>query len=301
MNFATSFSNSFSAVPHLSSSADSETLYDTLYEINPLTEENLITLYARGTIEAGYPFFYQFHSLHCFCLLYTISGNGKVVFTENENSFLLSPATFLFFDCSRPFSLETTAAPWKFKILFAGGGNLPFYLSSTGLENGLMLKDIFSGELLYHFNFFFQSCVDSNIQYKFQDEKNMTNLLVSFLSCYFERQSLVQKVPDYLLEMKQLFDTHYEQKFTLEDLEYRLGISKYRLCREFSSHFAESPIQYLNRVRIFNAKLLLRSTNMKIHEIGAQVGIENTNHFITLFKRFEGITPLLYRETGLLP
>lgn len=301
MDFASEFVNSFSTAPHLASGTDFEVLYDTLYELNPKTEGHLLTLYARGTIDAGYPFLYRFRSLDCFCLLYTVSGNGKVVFSEDNQTFSLSPAAFFFFDCNHPFSLETTSAPWKFKILFAKGGNLPFYLAAAEEKYGFLLKDIFSGELLYHFNLFFQNSAEADIRYKFEDEKNMTNLLVSFLSCHFDRKSLIQKVPDYLLEMKQLFDTHYERKFTLEDLESELGVSKYRLCREFSFHFGESPIQYLNRRRIFYAKLLLRDTNLKIHEIGAQVGIENTNHFITLFKRFEGITPLLYRETRPLP
>lgn len=99
--------------------------------------------------------------------------------------------------------------------------------------------------------------------------------------------------------MKKMFDTHYDQTYSLDDLENSLGISKYRLCREFSNVFHESPIHYLNRVRISNSKLLLQNTNMKIHEIGAQVGIENTNHFINLFKRQEGTTPLIYREMRL--
>ena len=55
-------------------------------------------------------------------------------------------------------------------------------------------------------------------------------------------------------------------------------------------------IKYLNRIRIEKAKELLISTDEKIVEISQMVGIENTNHFIRLFKEKTGVTPLTYRR-----
>lgn len=52
----------------------------------------------------------------------------------------------------------------------------------------------------------------------------------------------------------------------------------------------------MNRIRIEKAKELLISTDEKIVEISQMVGIENTNHFIRLFKEKTGVTPLTYRR-----
>jgi len=49
-------------------------------------------------------------------------------------------------------------------------------------------------------------------------------------------------------------------------------------------------------VRINEAKHMLRFTNLTIHEIGSAVGIDNTTHFINLFKKNAGITPLQFRQ-----
>ena len=88
--------------------------------------------------------------------------------------------------------------------------------------------------------------------------------------------------------------------YSVNMLEKQLGVSKYRLCREFHEVYSLSPIQYLNRRRIEMAEHFLLTTDHKVHVIGAMVGIENTNHFITLFKKFTGTTPQEYRQNKLL-
>ena len=83
-------------------------------------------------------------------------------------------------------------------------------------------------------------------------------------------------VPSYLLSVKNQMDTNYAEPMSLDDLEATYRISRYRICREFSFHFGESPMRYL----------------------GSQVGIENTNHFINLFKKDTGTTPLSFKQAA---
>lgn len=300
MDFKASFLQSLLVPPHLTSNLDDTALFGTLYEINPSTFQQLITIYSRGNIEAGYPFFYSVSKLPCYCFLYTLAGTGKLKSHIDNHAQLLKPSSFVFFDCRTPFTLETAAAPWKFRILFVNGGNLPSYMELLQSQFSCILENVYSSDFLFFLNMIFQESTDKNIIHKIADEKNMTNLCTAFLTEYLTKDNKQERIPSYLLDMKQLFDTQYDKSYSLEELESSLGISKYRLCREFSNYFHESPIQYLNRVRITNSKQLLQNTNLKIHEIGAKVGIENTNHFINLFKRYEGTTPLVYKETRLM-
>ena len=48
-------------------------------------------------------------------------------------------------------------------------------------------------------------------------------------------------IPAYLIEMKDTFDHHYADPFSLDIYQDRYSISKYRLCREFSIRFGEPP------------------------------------------------------------
>lgn len=78
-------------------------------------------------------------------------------------------------------------------------------------------------------------------------------------------------------------------------------VNKFTLIRQFSRYYLDTPLQYLNKVRIDKAKELLLYTHEKIGAIGQTVGIDNTNHFIRLFKEKTGVSPSVYRrETPVL-
>lgn len=104
-----------------------------------------------------------------------------------------------------------------------------------------------------------------------------------------------KKAPSYLADMKSELETRYYEAHTLAEFEEKYRINRYRLCREFKSHYQTPPLQYLHRIRIQSAKSLLAETNLKIHEISYEVGYENVNHFIAHFKKNTGMTPTEYR------
>ncbi len=100
----------------------------------------------------------------------------------------------------------------------------------------------------------------------------------------------------YIHKLKKLLDTRYAEYLTLDLLQEELNINKYRLCRDFSATYHISPLKYLNSVRINTARQMLLDTDHSVVEIGNAVGIPNTTHFIRLFKKETGDTPLKYRQ-----
>lgn len=123
-------------------------------------------------------------------------------------------------------------------------------------------------------------------------------LLTTLLSRLILEHALPgKKVPSYLAAIKSELETCYYESFTLTELSQKHKVNKYRLCREFSDCFQCSPLQYLHRMRVQAAKDLLAETDLKVHEIGYEVGYENVNHFISHFKKTTGMTPGEYRCT----
>ncbi len=125
----------------------------------------------------------------------------------------------------------------------------------------------------------------------------LCHMLLTTLLCQtlLEKTQPAKTVPAYLQAIKSEFESQYYRKYTLEELELKYKKNKYRICREFKDHFHSSPLQYLHRMRIQAAKDLLVETDLKVHEIGYEVGYENANHFITHFKKITGTTPSQYR------
>lgn len=54
--------------------------------------------------------------------------------------------------------------------------------------------------------------------------------------------------------------------------------------------------EYLNRLRIKKARVLIENSSDSITEISGAVGIEDVNYFCRIFKKYSGITPTELRK-----
>lgn len=89
---------------------------------------------------------------------------------------------------------------------------------------------------------------------------------------------------------------HYFAPITLDILAEHLGLNKSYLCTIFKKATKESFCNYTNKVRISEGKKLLKDTNESMTEIALAVGFSSASYFNTIFKKFEGKTPLEYRK-----
>lgn len=98
-----------------------------------------------------------------------------------------------------------------------------------------------------------------------------------------------------LNEIKKYINEHFKENITLAELEKNFFISQSQLCHYFKQQYGISPIQYLIRARIENAKLLLMNTDLSINEVSEESGFSNGNYFSYLFKKYVEQTPVQYR------
>jgi len=103
-----------------------------------------------------------------------------------------------------------------------------------------------------------------------------------------------------LLQTKSYIDEHYAENLSLEQLTRISLMQKSYFMHQFKKYFGTSPIRYLNRVRIENAKLLLVNTDMPVTEIAADVGFNTPAYFSEMFLRDVGFTPSAFRNRNSL-
>nr|WP_082708812.1 helix-turn-helix domain-containing protein [Marinobacterium profundum] len=96
-------------------------------------------------------------------------------------------------------------------------------------------------------------------------------------------------------QVKNYIDEHYREAIGLKSMAADMRISHYYLAHKFKAAVGCSPIQYLIRRRIGEAQSLLINTDLSATEIATMVGYDNSNYFITAFKKVVGITPSNYR------
>ena len=99
-----------------------------------------------------------------------------------------------------------------------------------------------------------------------------------------------------VLEAQNRMEKHFDQGMPLDALASDLGISPRHFKRRFKNATGDSPLAYLQRVRIEAAKRKLETTLENITEITWQVGYEDSNSFRRLFRKYTGLSPREYRE-----
>ena len=85
------------------------------------------------------------------------------------------------------------------------------------------------------------------------------------------------------------------ENITLQELSRIACMSSTSFYRYFKRELGMSPIEFVVNERIKYAKKLLRNPRMHIAEVSYAAGFDDSNYFIRLFKRYEGVTPKQYQ------
>jgi transcriptional regulator GlxA family with amidase domain len=95
--------------------------------------------------------------------------------------------------------------------------------------------------------------------------------------------------------------THFSVANPLEEMARRTGLNERTFNRRFTAATGMSPIAYVQRLRIEDAKRRLERTEASVDEISWQVGYEEPAFFRRLFKRVTGLAPGAYRRRFSIP
>ena len=88
------------------------------------------------------------------------------------------------------------------------------------------------------------------------------------------------------------------REITSATLCREFSCSRSKLSLEFNKFMGKSIRDYINELRIEDAKTLLKHTSLTSTEIAYSVGYTDSNYFSSLFKKSTGLTPLAYRKRG---
>ena len=89
---------------------------------------------------------------------------------------------------------------------------------------------------------------------------------------------------------------NYTSDINLADAAKVCHVSEGYFSRSFKKLTGRSFSEYINFVRLANAKKLLISSALSVTEVGFASGFSSTSYFITKFRRFYGETPYSYRN-----
>jgi len=88
---------------------------------------------------------------------------------------------------------------------------------------------------------------------------------------------------------------NFAKTFALEDPAERVGMSVRNFVRRFKQATGDSPLIYLQKLRVAAAKRMLESNHLSMQEISFAVGYQDVAFFRSLFQRHTGTSPSEYR------
>jgi transcriptional regulator GlxA family with amidase domain len=95
--------------------------------------------------------------------------------------------------------------------------------------------------------------------------------------------------------------THFSLANPVEEMIKRSGLAPRTFKRRFKEATELAPIDYVQRLRVEDAKRRLERTDAPVEEIGWRVGYEDPAFFRRLFKRTTGLSPGSYRRKFRIP
>ncbi|MFD7624036.1 GlxA family transcriptional regulator [Streptomyces sp. NPDC059802] len=100
---------------------------------------------------------------------------------------------------------------------------------------------------------------------------------------------------EFSLSVKRWLDQHLSARYDLPTLAQEFHVSTRTMLRRFGDEAGETPLAYLQTVRVHRARYLLETTDRTVASIAADVGYRDPGAFSGIFARHTGQRPREYR------
>ena len=277
--------------------------------------KNYLYLQSFSYMHSPFDYFTKRTNVDSYLIIYTHEGSGCMEY--EGNTYQLFPGDLVLIDCHLPHYYYTFRESWSHVDMHISGSTMPFlyqefrldnapyieahqystfkedtekllkcYTTPTlhrGLEISNILQSILTHMILTH-------------QTELSKKSYITDSSLKYLHIANQERTYSSQNMPYLIKYMQ----NHQENLTLDYLSSFANISKYHLAREFKRYTGFPPNEYLLRIRLQQAKLLLKNTSSPIKIVGELVGIANESYFARLFKKRIGMTPGEYRKKEFL-
>jgi transcriptional regulator GlxA family with amidase domain len=202
-----------------------------------------------------------------------------------------------------------------------------FLLASTGLLNGKECSSHWKTADLFREMFPQVELIDGRIVteqeglYSSGGATSYWNLLLYLVEKYAGREIAITASKVYALEIdrksqspfimfngqknhedepiklaQEFIENNIEERITVEELADKFAIGKRHFERRFKKATNNTPVEYIQRVKMEAAKKHLERSRKNVSEVMFDVGYNDTKAFRTVFKKITGLSPIEYRN-----
>ena len=147
------------------------------------------------------------------------------------------------------------------------------------------------------------------------------NLVIYLVEKYFDRQTAIycskvfqvdmdrgsqsafaifsgqkQHSDDMVKQAQAFMESNIQEKISVEHLSARFAVGRRNFDRRFIRATGNTPVEYLQRVKIEAAKKAFETSRKNINEVMYEVGYSDVKAFREVFRKITGMSPLEYRS-----
>lgn len=158
-------------------------------------------------------------------------------------------------------------------------------------------------ELASTINKLIKECMSSAITKDALADLTLQELLVRIIQTQTAKSIDTNKLTDKnnpMVPVLEYIRANIRESINLRELSDKACMSPTSFYRYFKRELGMSPIEFILSEKIKQAKQLLKDPNVQINEVSYASGFEDSNYFIRIFKKYEGVTPKQYQLMNLI-
>ena len=284
---------------------DPENIYNSEFSIGGSTDGFLrppITDFAREHLfhmQAFNVFYYAKDSFtrrkdyNSFLVLYTYGGTASLEY--NGKKYTMNEGDGAFIDCHKS-HFYSAITKWDVAVLHMNGPLVPYIFADYEKKGSIVFHEPLTGSFQKKLEEILQVYSTSSLQRDLLASYSLEGLLLHLLGSKSGEAATRNDIPLSVQTSMRYIEENYAKYICLDDLASLTATSKYHLAKEFKRFTGFTPHDYLIRIRINQARILLKTTAIPICKISHMVGIHDINNFNYLFKKRMGKTPGDYRS-----
>ena len=102
---------------------------------------------------------------------------------------------------------------------------------------------------------------------------------------------------EFVLKIIAFMESRLYGKFTMDELSQEFSFGKTYISRRFTKACGYSIIDYFTKMKVNEAKKLVRESKFNFFEISEKLMFSNSHYFSTVFKKHTGMTPSQYKKS----
>lgn len=125
--------------------------------------------------------------------------------------------------------------------------------------------------------------------FQIEMDRNSQSAFIIFKGQKLHGDEMVQQAQAYM-------ESKLDEKISVEQLSSKFVVGRRNFDRRFIKATGNTPVEYLQRVKIEAAKKAFETSRKTINEVMYEVGYSDVKAFREVFKKITGMSPLEYRN-----